>query len=103
MGFGNLESDAGLTALNCFLADKSYIDGCVFDPFRFTSCMRTFALIVAGGCLRRRTLSCTKLSPRLLRRLLFTLCVGIATSLPIAKATSRGVFLAFALCAAEHD
>lgn len=28
MGFGDLRSDAGLTALNSFLADKSYIDGC---------------------------------------------------------------------------
>uniref|UniRef100_H2ZMC3 Elongation factor 1-beta n=1 Tax=Ciona savignyi TaxID=51511 RepID=H2ZMC3_CIOSA len=29
MGFGNLKTDAGVTALNNFLADKSYIDGYV--------------------------------------------------------------------------
>ena len=29
MGFGDLKSDVGVTALNEYLADKSYIEGCV--------------------------------------------------------------------------
>ncbi|PNI67094.1 EEF1B2 isoform 9 [Pan troglodytes] len=29
MGFGDLKSPAGLQVLNDYLADKSYIEGCV--------------------------------------------------------------------------
>ena len=34
MGFGDLKSEAGISTLNGYLSDKSYIEGCVLyvDP-----------------------------------------------------------------------
>ena len=33
MGFGDLKSKAGQQALNTYLADRSYIEGCDFHAF----------------------------------------------------------------------